>query len=133
MGDPVLTLSDHCPVEIALKVNIDTYLTDSNYPFITKPPKLPWNSDIAYKENILQTPEFSYMEKTYTGDQLGIDQETTLLSEVLIEGSLLADNSTLNDGIILKPTLSKCCKHKERKSGPIQNGMIFPVQMHTRV
>ena len=75
----MLTLSDHCPVKITLKVNVNSVFESSDYDFIIKPPKLPWNNDISFRfENLLQTPEFSnktnaYMNQKFDGDQTGID------------------------------------------------------------
>ena len=49
IGDPVLTLSDHCPLEVTIKVNVNALVDYTDYDFITKPPKLPWNIDISVK------------------------------------------------------------------------------------
>ena len=87
VGSPVLTLSDHCPVTAMLQVKISTTLDTSDYDFITKLPKLPWNNDISYRfENTLQTPEFSgrfysYVNQNFGNDQLGIDEATNELSQ----------------------------------------------------
>ena len=94
VGDPVLTLSDHCPITAVVKVNVNTVRYNSDYEFITKPPKISWNSDISYRfENILQTSEFScrfnsYMNQDFNNDQTGIDKATYELSSLLIEGAM---------------------------------------------
>ena len=95
VGDPVLTLSDHCPISINLKVNVNRMVHFSNYEFITKPPNLPWNEDISFRfENMLQTPEFSdrihsFNGQTFSCDQSGVDEATKWLTE----GALRSDIS----------------------------------------
>ena len=121
VGDSIPSLSDHCPLNIILKVNVNTVFDSSDYEFITKPPKLSWNNDISYRfENILQTPEFSsrfnaYLSQDFSGDQTGVDEATGGLSELLIEGVMRCDNSIKNNDVLLKPTLSKCSKGKAKK------------------
>ena len=44
VGDPDLTLSDHCPITAMLQVKISTLIDCSNHDFITKLPNLPWNN-----------------------------------------------------------------------------------------
>ena len=121
VGDPILTLSDHCPISINLKVNVNRMVHFSNYEFITKPPKLPWNEDISYRfENMLQTPEFSdrihsFNGQTFSCDQSGVDEATKCLSNVLTEGALRSDISERNETLLVKPTLKKCSKGKLKK------------------
>ena len=126
VGDFISTLSDHCPLSIMLKVNVNALVDNSDFKFITKPAKLQWNNDISYRfENILQTDEFSskinsFLCQTFSVDQTGIDQATEGLSEILIEGALRSDYSISNKTNLVKPTLSKCSKGKakKRKSHP---------------
>ena len=103
-----------------MAVNVNTMIDYSDYEFITKPPKLPWNKDISYRfENILQTQEFSsrlnsYLNQDFSSDQTGIDQATEGLSSLLIEGALRSDHSVrYND--LTKPTLKECSKGKKKK------------------
>ena len=39
VGDFIPSLSDHCPVTVTLKVNVNAFVDLSNYDFISKPPK----------------------------------------------------------------------------------------------
>ena len=120
VGDPVLTLSDHCPLTAVVAVNVNTLFDYSDYEFITKPPKLPWNNEISYRfENILQTPEFSsrlnfYLDQNFSSDQTSIDQATDNLSSLLIEGALRSDYSVRYNNLT-EPTLKKCSKGKKKK------------------
>ena len=120
VGSPVLTLSDHCPVTAMLQVKISTTLDTSDYDFITKLPKLPWNNDISYRfENTLQTPEFSgrfysYVNQNFGNDQLGIDEATNELSQLLIEGALRSNQSMELNNLSV-PTLKTCSKGKKKK------------------
>ena len=60
VGEPILTLSDHCPITAVLKVKLNPCFTNmQEYEFLDKPSKLKWNKDISVKfENILQSPEY---------------------------------------------------------------------------
>ena len=121
VGDPVLTLSDHCPLEVTIRVNVDTLIDYTDYDFITKPPKLPWNNDISVKfENILQTQEYSsklnkFVTQNFCFDQSGIDEATDTLSRILIEGAIQSNISTQNINNLVQPTLSKCSKGRAKK------------------
>ena len=132
----MLTLSDHCPLTAVLEVNVNTVIDHSDYEFITKPPKLSWNSDISYRfENILQTPGFAsrfeaYSNNLFSCDQSGIDQATNELSNLLIEGAMRSDHSVQHDSLV-RPTLGKCSKKRKKYAEATQNGMICLVLMHT--
>ena len=75
-------------------INVNTRVEFSDYEFVTKPTKLAWNKDISFRyENILQTQEFTerfsdFLHQDFSGDQIGIDHATDLLSGLLIEGAI---------------------------------------------
>ena len=106
VGEPVLTLSDHCPVRAVIKVKIVSILTyPEHYIFIENPSKLSWNKDMSYKfENILQTEEYKNKFEKYLSDKIdpsqgSIDKAALELTELLVNGVIQADGTvTPNKG-----------------------------------
>ena len=98
VGEPLLTLSDHCPITAVLKVKINPCLINlQDYEFIDKPTKLNWSKDISYKfENIIQSPEFcskidNFMSNVIGNSQSDIDDATLEISNILVAGAVQAD------------------------------------------
>ena len=120
VGNPVLTLSDHCPLTAVVSVNVNTRVNSADYEFITKPAKLAWNKDISCRfENILQTEEFSerfsaFLAKDFSNDQSGIDLATDDLSKLLIEGALRS-SSAVQYVRSAKSFVKVCSKKFKRK------------------
>ena len=125
VGTPVLTLSDHCPLTAVVTVNVKTRVDSSDYEFITKPTKLAWSKDIAFRfENILQTQEFSwkfstFLSQDFINDQIGIDRAADELSNLLIEGAMRSSLAVKFDRLV-KPTVKLCSKKftKKRRKHP---------------
>ena len=103
-------------MEVTIAVNIKTEVFDPEYEFMTKPPKLAWGDDIAFRfENLLQTPEFSskfdnFVAMAFDSDQAGIDTATDILSNILIEGAVRSDISAESQIGLVKPTIGLCSK-----------------------
>ena len=97
VGQPVPTLSDHCPVRVILNVKVSTKVDNTEYDFISNPSKVLWNKDISYKfENILQSPDYIYkldnlLSREISGSQSAIDSATLELSDLLVTAALEAD------------------------------------------
>ena len=103
IGDPVLTLSDHCPVRVVLKVQCVSRIFTDNYVFIDKPHKLAWSKDTSYKfENILQSKVFADKFHKFGSENIGfsqkeIDRATIELTDLLVDGVLQADITATPD------------------------------------
>ena len=121
----MLTISDHCPLTAVVSVNVNTRVDSSDYEFITKPSKLAWDNNISYRfENLLQTEEFSFrfsafLNQELSNDQVGIDQATDNLSELLIEGAMRSSQS-LQHNRLKKPSVKLSTKKiaKKRRKHP---------------
>ena len=100
VGQPVLTLSDHCQVRAVLevKINLQRVGTES-YEFVDRPTKIAWNKDISVRfENLLQSAEYkSKFEHFLSADietsQIGIDNASIEISNLLVSGALKADTN----------------------------------------
>ena len=127
VGEPLLTLSDHCPVTAVLKVKINSRITNGPaYDFLEKPTKLKWNKEISYKfENILQSPEFkAKFESFISGDidntQSDIDRATIEISTLIVEGAIKADTSAVQKPNAGQKVLKKAGgRHKVFKKQPL--------------
>ena len=104
IGEPVLTLSDHCPVRAVLEVRMNLQRTNTeDYEFIEKPTKIVWNKNISNRfENILQSAEYkskfeSFLSNDIEKCQSGIDNASIEISNLLVNGALQANiTSELN-------------------------------------
>ena len=127
VGQPLLTMSDHCPVRAILNVRINSVSFNSeNYEFVDKPIKIAWSKDISYKfENILQSPEYSskfdkFLSKEIGNSQSAVDIATTEISNLLVAGAVQAD-TTLKldmDKRVNKTAGSRRKCNKKRSSHP---------------
>ena len=104
VGQPLLTMSDHCPVRAVLEVRLNLQrINTDNYVFVDKPEKIKWNEDSSFRfENVLQTPEFAFQFESFLSteiinNQSGIDRATIVLSNLLVAGAVQADSSVKLD------------------------------------
>ena len=95
-------LSDHCPIGTVLTVKILKDDITEDYDYIESPKKLTWSSDIAFKfEQILQSAEYKLkVENSICNQDIksqeGIDSMTESLTNILVEGTTLANTSRSN-------------------------------------
>ena len=96
------TLSDHCSIEIKLRVNMPKHnLNEINYQYIEKPTKVSWDKDIALKfENIIQNAEsknilLNFAQNGIEHQQISIDNATNLLSDFIVNSAIKAGNNGL--------------------------------------
>ena len=77
-----------------------------DYDFIESPKKLMWSSDIAFRfEQILQSTEYKLrIENALCNQNIKSQEEVDLMTEsltnILVEGTTLANTSQLNNFII---------------------------------
>ena len=125
VGDLIPTLSDHCPITVTINVSVKRLASKSNYEFIQKPIKLNWSKDISFRfENILQSEEFKvkndyFLDSDFDQSQLGIDQATTALSSILVEGVLRSDHS-------IKPPNNRFCGNMNKKINSVKRKKTHP-------
>ena len=49
VGDPILTMSDHCPIRAVVKVKLTSqFQNDEDYQFVENPAKIPWDKNIFF-------------------------------------------------------------------------------------
>ena len=100
VGEPVLTLSDHCPVKVILKVKVLQKTVGKDcYDFVENPGKIHWSRDTSYRfENILQSQEFKSQFETFVSCEINncqsaIDDASIELTKMLVDGAILAESS----------------------------------------
>ena len=105
----VSTMSDHCPIRAVLSVKIIKEDIEEEYNFIESPKKIPWSTDIAFRlENILQTSEYKMrIGKIFEFENVQSQEEVDLMTEnltnILVEGAILADLSQTDKLLTNRP------------------------------
>ena len=99
VGNFLPLLSDHCPITIAIRCQINQIVSDNNYEFIEKPQKLRWDSKIAGKfENIIQSNESKKILENFAingilPNQKDVDCTTEFLTDFLASSAEKAANN----------------------------------------
>ena len=104
VGDPILTMSDHCPIRAVVKVKLTLqFQNDEDYQFVENPAKIPWDKNISYRfENILQSPQYLEKMECFLSTEIGnnqcaIDKAAIELTNLLVDGVLQADSNPMLD------------------------------------
>ena len=92
-------LSDHSPIELALKINFTTFSKQSNYLLIPKPKKVVWDRQLSDKYKfILESPDCktslsNFVNTGIMPNQSSIDSAVNFVSDILLK---TAENAGMN-------------------------------------
>ena len=97
VAPPCLTLSDHTPIELGLKVKCDRVpVTSTNIELCTKPSKIEWDTNLTQKfKTIIESPNCKealqgFLDTGVLPDQKSVDSAVGLVSNILLETAKLA-------------------------------------------
>ena len=113
------TLSDHCPIQASIEVQVNGQFIAEEYNFIENPKKIPWNKDIAFRfENLIQSDRLKQTFVSLMNDpcdtQDKLDKCTAAMTNIMIDCALQADFSES----VKRPSGPKSKGKQKKRSHP---------------